>query len=74
MIETIDEITADDLFNALGDSDFARKLHDATERRVQHHNNWLENHKKTDRKEGVSREFKKTKNYMGLRTAILKLI
>lgn len=74
MIETIDEITTDDLFNALGDSDFTRKLYDASERRIKHHNGWLDSHKKDGRDEGVSREYKKTKAYMSLSRATLKLV
>ena len=74
MIKTIDEITADDLFNALGDSDFANKLYDASQRRIKHHYGWLKQHEKNSRDDSVSREYKKTKAYMKLSRAAIKLI
>ncbi|KKL52830.1 hypothetical protein LCGC14_2281540 [marine sediment metagenome] len=74
MIETIDEITSDDLFNALGDSDFISKLFEAADRRIKHHVDWLDHHTKTKRPECVSREYKKTKAYMDLKRGTLKLL
>ena len=74
MIETIDQITANDLFNAISDPDFARKLYDATEQRIEHHNKWLDFHKESGRDEGVSMEYHKTKAFMKLRDASLAIL
>ena len=74
MIETIEEITVEDLIEALGYPDFAQKLFDATEHRVEHHSNRVDTHKKFDRGEGASKEYKRTQAYINLKHSLLKLI
>ena len=74
MIETIDQITLDDLFNGLGDQEFIRKLFDAAEKRIQHHNEWLDFHNNSNRPDGVSREYHKVKGYMSLTRGALSLL
>ena len=42
MIETIDQITTDDLFNALGNNQFLFKLITASDRRKKHYAGWYQ--------------------------------
>ena len=74
MIETIDQITTDDLFNALTDHDFIRKLYDATQLRIAHHNDWTDFHQKAGQNDRLSREYHKTKGFMDLSGSLVRLL
>jgi len=74
MVDIISQATTDDLFVALNNKDFVKKLHDAAERRIRHHNDWFEYHRRLGNTKGMSREFKRTKEFMDLEIATLKLM